>query len=88
MWGPNYDWLPDQDHGSNIMYTLQEMVLTSVGDKIYLLLAWPKTWNVKFKLHAPKNTTIEGICRDGKIENLIVTPETRRKDIHITASAN
>jgi hypothetical protein len=19
MWGPNFDWLPDQDHGSNLM---------------------------------------------------------------------
>ena len=26
MWGPNYDWLPDQDHGSNIMLTLQPML--------------------------------------------------------------
>ena len=27
MWGPNFDWLPDQDHGSNIMLTLQNMLL-------------------------------------------------------------
>lgn len=24
MWGPNYDWVPDQDHGSNLMLTLAE----------------------------------------------------------------
>ena len=49
MWGPNYDWVPDQDHGSNLMLTLQNMVLQSY-DKAYLLPCWPKDWNVSFKL--------------------------------------
>jgi len=81
MWGPNYDWLPDQDHGSNIMLTLQNMVLQSGGDKIYVLPAWPAEWNVSFKLHAPGNTTVEGVYRGGKLEDLKVTPESRRKDV-------
>ena len=81
MWGPNYDWLPDQDHGSNIMLTLQNMVLQRGGDKIHVLPAWPAEWNVSFKLHAPGNTTVEGVYRGGKLQDLKVTPESRRKDV-------
>ncbi len=81
MWGPNYDWLPDQDHGSNVMLTLQSMVMQTDGDQIYLLPAWPKEWNVSFKLHAPRKTVVEGIYRDGKLQRLSVTPAERRGDI-------
>ncbi|MEI2722074.1 MAG: DUF5703 domain-containing protein [Verrucomicrobiota bacterium] len=88
MWGPNYDWLPDQDHGSNIMLTLQHMVLESTGDKIFLLPAWPADWNVKFKLHAPKNTTVEGAYRNGKLESLKVTPASRQKDVVLATGTN
>jgi hypothetical protein len=81
MWGPNMDWTPDQTHGSNIMTTLQYMLLQSDGDKMYLLPAWPKNWDVSFKLHAPKNTTVQGVYRAGKLEQIKVTPESRRQDI-------
>jgi hypothetical protein len=85
MWGPNYDWLPDQDHGSNIMLTLQQMVMATSGDKIFLLPAWPKDWNLEFKLHAPQNTIVQGVYRNGRLEQLKVTPESRRKDVQIMA---
>ncbi len=88
MWGPNYDWLPDQDHGSNIMLTLQQMVMASSGEKIFLLPAWPKDWNVEFKLHGPENTIVQGVYRDGKLEQLKVTPESRRKDVQIMTGSN
>ena len=42
-WGPNFDWLPDQNHGGNLLETTQLMLLQSVGDKILLLPAWPKS---------------------------------------------
>ncbi len=77
MWGPNYDWLPDQDHGSNIMLTLQAMLIRPVGDKIYLLPAWPKAWNARFKLHAPGRTVVEGEVRNGELVDLQVTPAAR-----------
>ena len=88
MWGPNYDWLPDQDHGSNIILTLQHMVLECTGDQIFLLPAWPADWNVKFKLHAPKNTTVEGVYRKGKLESLKVTPASRQKDVVLATGTN
>ncbi len=80
MWS-GFDWIPDQDHGCNILTTLQCMLLQSDGQKIYLLPAWPKNWDVSFKLHAPLNTTVEGKIKAGKLEQLIVTPESRRKDV-------
>ena len=81
FWGPNFDWIPDQDHGENILTTLQFMVLQSEGKKMYLLPAWPKNWNVSFKLHAPYNTTVEGEVRDGKLMSLAVTPKSRAADV-------
>ncbi len=81
MWGPNYDWLPDQDHGSNIMLTLQHMLLLADGDRIILLPAWPRDWNVSFKLHAPRQTIIEAKVKNGEIAELKVTPGSRRKDV-------
>ena len=88
MWGPNYDWLPDQDHGSNIMLTLQQMLLAAAGDKILLLPAWPADWDVKFKLHAPQNTVVEGVYQHGRLEQLKVTPESRRKDVQVMTGGN
>lgn len=83
FWGPNYDWTPDQTHGGIIMKTLQSMLMQTDGKKIYLLPAFPKDWNANFKLHAPFNTTIQGIVKDNKIVKLKVKPEYRRKDIVI-----
>ena len=73
-WGPNFDWLPDQDHGGNLLLTTQLMLLQSDGNKIRLLPAWPKDWDVSFKLRAPHNTTVECVYRKGKIESLKVNP--------------
>jgi hypothetical protein len=81
FWGPNYDWIPDQDHGSVLLKTLQAMVLQTDGTAIHLMPAWPKEWDVDFKLHAPYGTTIEGRYRKGTMEALTVTPSRRRKDI-------
>ncbi len=80
-WGPNFDWLPDQDHGSNLLETTQLMLLQADGDVVRLLPAWPKRWDVHFKLHAPHATTVECVYRGGRIEQLRVEPESRRKDV-------
>jgi hypothetical protein len=81
FWGPNYDWIPDQDHGCVTMTALQRMLIQTEGRKIRLLPAWPKGWDVEFKLHAPMKTTVEGVYRDGKLERLKVTPRSRAKDV-------
>ena len=89
FWGPNYDWIPDQDHGGVLMKALQAMLLQPdpYSDKIYLLPAWPQDWNVRFKLHAPNRTTVECEYRNGKIEALRVAPAARRKDIVVTEAS-
>ncbi len=81
MWGPNYDWLPDQTLGCNLMLVLQYMVMQADRDKIFVLPAWPKEWNVRFKLRAPRNTVVEGIYRHGKLEELVVAPPSRLADV-------
>jgi len=81
FWGPNFDWVPDQDHGCNGLMALQTMLMQCEGRRILLFPAWPKEWDVEFKLHAPGGTTVEGVYRDGKLQRLIVTPQARRKDV-------
>ncbi len=86
FWGPNYDWIPDQDHGCVLLKAVQSMLLQSDGEKIFVLPAWPKAWDVSFKLHAPGQTVIECELRAGKIVKLNVTPESRKKDVVIVDS--
>ncbi|MCX6924186.1 MAG: DUF5703 domain-containing protein [Verrucomicrobia bacterium] len=83
FFGPNYDWVPDQDHGGVAMTALQKMVLQCVGDRIILCSAWPAGWDVEFKLHAPKQTILQGTVRGGSLESLTVTPVSRTKDVEI-----
>ena len=81
FWGPGHDWVPDHNWGGSGMIGLQEMLLQTVGDKIYILPAWPDDLDVDFKLHAPKNTVIEAEVRSGKITKLVVEPPSRREDV-------
>lgn len=83
MWGPNYDWIPDQDHGGVLMAALQRMLLQSEGRKMMLLPAWPRDWNANFKLRAPYDTTVEGTVINGKLTRLKVTPVSRKKDLTV-----
>jgi len=81
FWGPGFDWTPDHNWGGSGMIGLQEMLLQTDDKKIYLFAAWPRDWDVHFKLHAPYNTTIEAVLKNGKLEQLTVTPAERTRDI-------
>lgn len=83
FWGPGYDWTPDHNWGGSGMIGLQEMLLQTNGEQILLFPAWPKEWNVHFKLHAPGNTTVEATLKDGRVTDLKVLPESRKKDVVI-----
>ncbi len=88
FFGPGHDWLPDHNHGGSASTGLQEMLLAAEpkpNGKIYLLPAWPKDWDVKFKLHAPGGTVVECDYADGKVKSLKVTPAAREKDVEILA---
>jgi hypothetical protein len=84
-WGPNFDWLPDQNHGGNLLNTTNLMLLQAEpledGGAIRILPAWPKKWDVSFKLHAPGNTSVACVAKSGRILSLTVDPASRLKDI-------
>ncbi|VGO18819.1 DUF5703 domain-containing protein [Pontiella sulfatireligans] len=80
-WDAKFDSIPDHDWGGSAMSGLQEMLMQCFDDKIHILPCWDKTVDVDFKLHAPKQTTVEVSLRNGKIEKLVVTPESRKKDV-------
>jgi hypothetical protein len=82
-WGPGFDWTPDHNWGGSGMIGLQEMLMQTDGENIYVLPAWPKDWDVSFKLHAPYRTTVEATVKAGKITSLKVTPQKREKDVII-----
>ena len=84
FWGPGFDWSPDHNWGGSGMIGLQEMLLQSTENgKILLFPAWPRDWNVHFKLHAPQSTTVEAELENGKVTVINVVPESRRKDVQI-----
>lgn len=83
FFGPNYDWVPDQDHGAAAMLALQSMLLQTRGDAIYVLPAWLRERPVRFKLHAGRGTTVEAAYEPGRPVRLKVEPAERRKDVVI-----
>ena len=86
FFGPNFDWTPDQCHGGVLLKAVQAMLLQTEGDKIFLLPAWPKEWDVKFKLHAPKQTTVAGVVSNGVLVSYTVTPQSRYFDVQVSTN--
>lgn len=68
FWEPAFDWAPDCNRGGSAMISLQEMLLqeTPAGE-LLLFPSWPKSWNVKFKLHATGGRSVIAEMKDGKI---------------------
>jgi len=60
---------------------LQAMLLQGDYGRIHLFPAWPKEWDVDFRLHAPPGTVIEASLRKGRIEKLRITPSYRARDL-------
>ncbi len=81
FWGPGFDWTPDLNWGGSGMIGLQEMLVQTDGEKIYLFPAWPKEWDVHFKLHVANNTTIEAELIAGELKIINVVPAVRESDI-------
>lgn len=84
FWGPNFDWIPDQDHGANGQMALQTMLVQSEpGGLIHLFPAWPAGWDVDFRLHAVDGVRITGRLRAGHLDRLNVEPGAARKRLRI-----
>jgi len=99
FWGPNFDWIPDQDHGNVACIALQRMLMqwdpcslpehdAAPAGKIRLLPAWPADWDVDFRLHAPGKTVVEGRAANGTIRELRVSPKSRMADIETNKDRN
>ena len=84
FWGPGFDWTPDHNWGGSGMIALQEMLLQEVDGKLLLFPAWPRQWNVRFRLHASRQTVVDAELRDGRLVNVRVTPKSRQQDIVFT----
>ena len=66
-----------------MLYTLL-LPLDDARRRMIVFPSFPTArWNVRFKLHAPLNTTIEASCQKGVLEYLIVTPPQRKADITV-----
>lgn len=74
---------PDTDHIGTSLLSLQEMLLQTDGRRILVGPAWPREWNVRFKLNAPFKTTVEGHVEGGQVIIDQVTPAARRADVEI-----
>lgn len=85
MWGPNYDWTPDQDHGAVAMIALQRMLLHYNDDEIHLLPAWPKDWDVDFRLHTPNSTVISISVKNGEVIQSTMEPDNNDSKIIISS---
>ena len=81
FFGPGFDWTPDHNWGGSGMIALQEMLMQEADGKIYLFPAWPRKWDVSFKLHASGSTVVEAELKDGRVTRISVTPEARRQDV-------
>jgi alpha-L-fucosidase 2 len=86
FWGPNFDWVPDQDHGGNGLMTLQSMLLQHERDRILLLPAWPSAWDVNFRLRAPRRTLVTGRWVGGRLVETKVRPAARARDMELSSS--
>jgi hypothetical protein len=64
--GPNYDCIPDQDHGGILTKGVQSLVMQCEGKQIDLFPAFPSKWDCEFKLRAPYQTIVEGKLKNGK----------------------
>ena len=84
FWGPGYDWTPDHNWGGSGMIAMQEMLMQEVGDTIYLFPAWPRDWDVRFRLRASRGTIVEAELRQGKAINVRVTPNRDKDKIVFT----
>ena len=89
FWESRFDYIPDQCHGGSTIHGLENMIVQSHGNKIYLFPAWPEEWDVNFKVHAAQNTVLEGVYQNGVLQSLTVTPSSRAADvINMSSAAN
>ncbi len=81
FWKPGSDYIPDLDNGGVFALGLQNMLLQNVDSQLWILPAFPESWDVDFKLHAFDNTVVRVKSEGKKVTWMQVAPEKRKKDI-------
>eukprot|EP00040_Diaphanoeca_grandis_P035429 m.222904 g.222904 ORF g.222904 m.222904 type:complete len:925 (-) comp33386_c2_seq2:269-3043(-) len=85
--GHYQDFEPSLDHYGFMRTGLNYMLMAPLDDNeggVVLFPSFPvNLWNVRFKIHAPRNTTIEASCQGGVLEYLIVTPASRASAVTV-----
>lgn len=84
FWGPGFDWTPDHNWGGSGMIGMQEMLLQESGNSLLLFPAWPREWDVRFRLHASQNTVVEAELKGGRVVHVSVTPKEREIDVVVS----
>ncbi len=77
------DECPDFDHFGAGSTALQRMLIQEGNGKTVLLPAWPKAWDVDFKLHVSKGATITATVKKGELVKWNIVPESRRNTVEI-----
>ena len=72
FWEPGFDWAPDLNRGGSAMIGLQEMLLqeTPAGE-LLLFPAWPKEWDVSFRLRATDGRIVEAQIENGVVRHTL-----------------
>lgn len=81
FWGPNNDWVPDMDHGGGGMSALQYMLMQTENGEATLLPAWPRDWEVDFRMNIPGNQRISGTYR--KTTGVMLTEKPKDSRLRI-----
>lgn len=78
---------PNNNQLSGMRTGLNKMLMAPVDDDAKSVVLFPSfptdRWSVRFKLHAPLNTTIEASCQRGRLEYLVVIPPARKADVRV-----
>ena len=86
LYGTNVDdGCPDLDHFGSGSVALQRMLVQEAGNRVFLLPAWPKSWDADFKLHLSHRTTVAGTVRDGTLVAWSIDPVERSRDVVLMA---
>ena len=81
FYGPSHDYIPNVPQMGNAMIALQTMLVRYEGRRIILFPTWPDEWDVKFRVHLPYQTVLQGELEDGEVVSMKATPSDRLEDI-------
>jgi hypothetical protein len=82
------DYPPCQAFAGVAQKVINAALIQADDGKILLFPAWPKDWDVEFKLHTLEQTSVDVKYKDGEITYLSVIPAERYNDIEVMNGAS